>query len=55
LSGIEDSENRYQPEILPSLKFESKLIKVVGGMHHTLFLDDAGKFFFILICFFISH
>lgn len=41
--GLEDAENRYQPEILPTLKFESKLRKVVGGMHHTLFLDEAGN------------
>jgi regulator of chromosome condensation len=40
--GIEDSENRYQPDILHSLKFEGTLKKVVGGMHHTLFLDSAG-------------
>lgn len=40
--GIEDAENRYQPDILQSLKFEGKLKKVIGGMHHTLFLDTNG-------------
>jgi regulator of chromosome condensation len=40
--GIEDCENRYQPEILHSLKFNGKLKKVIGGMHHTLFLDSNG-------------
>jgi regulator of chromosome condensation len=41
--GIEDGENRYQPEILSTLKFEAKLKKVIGGMHHTLFLDVKGN------------
>lgn len=41
--GIEDGENRYQPDILSSLKFEAKLKKVIGGMHHTLFLDVNGN------------
>jgi regulator of chromosome condensation len=41
--GIEDAENRYQPDILPTLKFDAKLAKVAGGMHHTLFLDVAGN------------
>lgn len=41
--GVEITENIYFPEVLHSLTFKSKLIKVVGGMHHTLFLDDAGK------------
>jgi alpha-tubulin suppressor-like RCC1 family protein len=40
-----DPENRYQPEILHSLKFQSKLVKIAGGMHHTLFLDDEGLSF----------
>lgn len=41
--GIEDAENRYQPEILHELKFEAKLKKIVGGMHHTVFLDVKGN------------
>lgn len=41
--GMEDAENRYQPDILKTLKFESKLKKVIGGMHHTLFLDTNGN------------
>jgi regulator of chromosome condensation len=40
--GIEDCENRYQPEILQELLFEGTLKKVAGGMHHTLFLDSNG-------------
>ena len=40
--GIEDCENRYQPDILTKLKFEGSLVKVIGGMHHTLFLDSKG-------------
>jgi regulator of chromosome condensation len=42
--GIEDGENRYQPDLLSSLKFENgaKIKKVIGGMHHTLFLDTNG-------------
>ena len=35
-------ENRYQPDILQALLFEGTLKKVVGGMHHTLFLDSKG-------------
>ena len=41
--GAIDMENRYQPDLIQSLKFEGKLTKVVGGMHHTLFLDSNGK------------
>jgi len=41
--GIEDMENRYQPDILQALLFEGTLKKVIGGMHHTLFLDSKGK------------
>ena len=41
--GIEDAENRYQPDILQMLRFEGKLKKVIGGMHHTLFLDSVGS------------
>lgn len=40
--GIEDCENRYQPDILTNLKFEGSLVKVIGGMHHTVFLDSKG-------------
>ncbi|RNA13003.1 regulator of chromosome condensation isoform X2 [Brachionus plicatilis] len=40
--GIEDCENRYQPDVLTGLKFEGSLVKVIGGMHHTLFLDSLG-------------
>ena len=41
--GIADAENRYQPEMLTSLKFDKNIIKIVGGMHHTLFLDNTGR------------
>jgi regulator of chromosome condensation len=41
--GIDDAENRYQPDILHSFKFEAKLRKVIGGMHHTLLLDTLGN------------
>jgi alpha-tubulin suppressor-like RCC1 family protein len=41
--GADDIENRYQPDLISSLKFEGKLKKVIGGMHHTLFLDTNGK------------
>ena len=41
--GESDGENRYQPELLNHLKFEAKLIKAIGGMHHTLFLDSNGN------------
>lgn len=40
--GIEDCENRYQPDVLTSLKFEGRVVKVIGGMHHTVFLDSLG-------------
>ncbi|CAF0880162.1 unnamed protein product [Brachionus calyciflorus] len=39
--GIEDCENRYQPDLL-DLKFDGYLKKVIGGMHHTIFLDSKG-------------
>jgi len=41
--GAEDMENRYQPCVISSLKFEGKLVGVIGGMHHTLFLDSNGS------------
>lgn len=41
--GAENLENRYQPDLISSLKFEGPLKKVIGGMHHTLFLDSKGK------------
>lgn len=41
--GADDIENRYQPDLISSLKFEGKLKKVIGGMHHTLFLDTNGN------------
>jgi len=41
--GAEDMENRYQPDLIHSLKFDAKLKKVIGGMHHTLFLDTLGN------------
>lgn len=41
--GAEDMENRYQPDLIHSLKFEAPLKKVIGGMHHTLFLDTSGQ------------
>ena len=50
--GCIDAENRYQPDVLANLKFESKLKKVIGGMHHTLFLDQNGmwlNYYFIFI------
>lgn len=42
--GAEDLENRYQPELVQTLKFQAPLKKVIGGMHHTLFLDTNGKY-----------
>lgn len=42
--GLADAENRYQPDILYTLKFDgAKLKKAIGGMHHTLFLDTLGR------------
>ncbi len=41
--GAEDMENRYQPDLIHTLKFMAPLKKVIGGMHHTLFLDQNGK------------
>ena len=41
--GLQDAENRYQPDILHALRFETPLRKVIGGMHHTLFLDANGS------------
>lgn len=41
--GAEDMENRYQPDLIQTLKFMAPLKKVIGGMHHTLFLDQNGK------------
>lgn len=42
--GLDDAENRYQPDILHELKFAEagKIKKIIGGMHHTLFLDVNG-------------
>lgn len=40
--GIDDCENRYQPDVLVNLKFNGTLTKVIGGMHHTVFLDSLG-------------
>ena len=42
--GVDNKDNCFQPEILNNLKFNSKLVKVVGGLHHTLFLDSSGSF-----------
>jgi len=36
-------ENRYQPDLIQSLKFMAPLKKIIGGMHHTLFLDTNGR------------
>jgi hypothetical protein len=47
--GAEDMENRYQPDLMHSLKFEGKLKKVIGGMHHTLFLDSKGYYYYYFI------
>ena len=44
--GAEDAENRYQPDLISSLKFETNLKQVIGGMHHTLFLDINGLLIF---------
>lgn len=41
--GAEDLENRYQPDLIATLKFQAPLKKVIGGMHHTLFLDTNGR------------
>lgn len=41
--GAEDMENRYQPEFIQTLKFMAPLKKIIGGMHHTLFLDTNGR------------
>jgi len=41
--GAEDMENRYQPDLIQTLKFMAPLKKVIGGMHHTLFLDTNGR------------
>ena len=41
--GIEDAENRYQPEIIQSMNLVGKVKKVVGGMHHTLILNEEGE------------
>ena len=43
--GVESTENKYQPEVLPDVKFENgaRLKKACGGMHHTLFLDTEGR------------
>lgn len=43
--GAEDMENRYQPDLIQTLKFMAPLKKVIGGMHHTLFLDQNGKLY----------
>ncbi len=42
--GAEDMENRYQPDLIQTLKFMAPLKKVIGGMHHTLFLDTNGMY-----------
>lgn len=41
--GIDDGENRYAPEYLTMLRFGADIVKIAGGMHHTLFLDNKGK------------
>lgn len=41
--GLDDLENRYQPELVQNLTFQSPLKKVIGGMHHTLFMDTNGR------------
>jgi regulator of chromosome condensation len=41
--GVQDMENRYQPEVLQAISIiPSKIKKIAGGMHHTLFLDTDG-------------
>lgn len=51
--GIDDGEDRYQPEIQPSIKLDYKIVKIVGGMHHTLLLDSAGCVIIITVCMFL--
>lgn len=48
--GAEDMENRYQPELIQTLKFMAPLKKVIGGMHHTLFLDTNGRVYSMGSC-----
>jgi regulator of chromosome condensation len=45
--GIDDGENRYAPEYLTMLRFGADIVKIAGGMHHTLFLDNKGKVYSI--------
>ena len=43
--GLQDAENRYQPDIIQAMALVGKVKKVVGGMHHTLFLNADGHVF----------
>ena len=53
--GIEDTENRYQPDIMQSLLFEGSLRTVIGGMHHTLFLDSKGEYSIYETCIYLNE